>query len=112
MSGRTTANLFQDNREDVSILQREEGIQRIVELHVEAQALCQSLNDLHTAFKNRFSKMSKRQTGFPKFKSKHSRQSYRTCMPRSNALGIKTVKIPKVGEVRFRAKPRVSGTRA
>ena len=36
MSGRTTANLFQDNREDVSILQREEDIQRIVELHVEA----------------------------------------------------------------------------
>lgn len=36
MSGRKTANLFQDNREDVSILQREEGIQRIVELHVEA----------------------------------------------------------------------------
>ena len=36
MSGRKTENLFQDNREDVSILQREEGIQRIVELHVEA----------------------------------------------------------------------------
>ena len=36
MSGRTTGNLFQDKREDVSILQREEGIQRIVELHVEA----------------------------------------------------------------------------
>ena len=36
MSGRKTAKLFQDNREDVSILQREEGIQRIVELHVEA----------------------------------------------------------------------------
>ena len=72
---------------------------------VEAQALCQSLNDLHTAFKNRFSKTAKRQTGFPKFKSKRSKQSYRTCMPRSNALGTKTVKIPKVGEVRFRAKP-------
>lgn len=74
---------------------------------VEAQALCQSLNDLHTAFKNRFNKTSKRQTGFPKFKSKRSRQSYRTCMPRSNALSNKTVKIPKVGEVHFHAKPRV-----
>ena len=31
-----TENLFQDNREDVSILQSEEGRQRIVELHVEA----------------------------------------------------------------------------
>lgn len=31
-----TENLFQDNREDVAILQSEEGKQRIVELHVEA----------------------------------------------------------------------------
>ena len=31
-----TENLFQDNREDVAILQSEEGRQRIVELHVEA----------------------------------------------------------------------------
>ena len=36
MSGRTTENLFQDNREDVSILQSKDGRQRIVELHVEA----------------------------------------------------------------------------
>lgn len=28
-------------------------------------------------------------------------------MPRSNALGNKTVKIPKVGEVRFHAKPHI-----
>lgn len=31
-----TENLFQDNREDVAILQSEEGRRRIVELHVEA----------------------------------------------------------------------------
>ena len=36
MSGRKTENLFQDNREDVSILQSKDGRQRIVELHVEA----------------------------------------------------------------------------
>lgn len=74
---------------------------------VETQALCQSHNDLHTAFKNRFSKTAKCQTGFPKFKSKRSKQSYRTCMPSPTALGDKTVKIPKIGEVKFRAKPRV-----
>lgn len=74
---------------------------------VEAQALCQSLNDLHIAFKNRFSKTSKRQTGFPKFKSKRSKQSYRTCMPSVNALGVKTIKIPKVGKVCFHAKPHI-----
>ena len=74
---------------------------------VEAQALCQSHNDLHTAFKNRFSKTTKHQTGFPKFKSKRSKQSYRTCMPSCNALNDKTVKIPKIGDVKFRAKPQV-----
>ena len=36
MSGRKTANLFQDNREDVSILKSEEDKQRIDELHVQA----------------------------------------------------------------------------
>lgn len=75
---------------------------------VETQALCQSHNDLHTAFKNRFSKTAKRQTGFPKFKSKRSKQSYRTCMPSPSALGDKTVKIPKIGKIKFRAKPRVN----
>ena len=74
---------------------------------VETQALCQSHCDLRTAFKNRFSKTAKRQTGFPKFKSKRSKQSYRTCMPSSTALGNKTVKIPKIGEVKFHAKPKI-----
>ena len=74
---------------------------------VEAQALSQSLQDLNTAFKNRFSKTAKRQTGFPRFKSKKNRQSYRTCMPSKTALGMKTIKIPKIGAVKFRAKPRV-----
>ena len=52
---------------------------------VEAQALNQSLQNLKSAFKNRFSKTAKRQTGFPKFKSKRSKQSYRTCMPAKDA---------------------------
>lgn len=74
---------------------------------VEAQALSQSIQDLNVAFKNRFSKNVKKQSGFPKFKSKRSRQSYRTNMPSPTALQDKYVKIPVVGKVRFRAKPRV-----
>lgn len=74
---------------------------------VEAQALNQSLQNLKSAFKNRFSKTTKRQTGFPKFKSKHGKQSYRTCMPSPNALQDKYLKLPIIGKVRFRAKPRV-----
>ena len=75
---------------------------------VEAQALSQSLQNLKYAFKNRFSKTAKRQTGFPKFKSKHGKQSYRTCMPRPNALQDKYLKLPIIGKVRFKAKPRVN----
>ena len=75
---------------------------------VEAQALNQSLQNLKSAFKNRFSKTAKRQTGFPKFKSKRSKQSYRTCMPAKDALQDKYLKIPIIGKVRFRAKPRVN----
>ena len=75
---------------------------------VEAQALNQSLQNLKSAFKNRFSKTAERQTGFPKFKSKHSKQSYHTCMPAKNALQDKYLKIPIIGKVRFRAKPRVN----
>ena len=74
---------------------------------VEAQALNQSLQNLKSAFKNRFSKTAKRQTGFPKFKSKHEKQSYRTCMPSPNALQNKYLKLPIIGKVRFKAKPRV-----
>ena len=75
---------------------------------VEAQALNQSLQNLKSAFKNRFSKTTKRQAGFPKFKPKHGKQSYRTCMPRPNALQDKYLKLPIIGKVRFRAKPRVN----
>lgn len=75
---------------------------------VEAQALNQSLQNLKFAFKNRFSKTAKKQTRFPKFKSKHGKQSYRTCMPRPDALQDKYLKLPIIGKVRFRAKPRVN----
>ena len=75
---------------------------------VEAQALCQSLQDLNRAFKNRFSKTMKYNTGFPKFKSKRTRQSYRTCQPRPNALKNKIITIPKIGNIKFRSKPHVS----
>ena len=74
---------------------------------VEAQALSQSLRNLNAAFRNRFSKTAKRQTSFPKFKSKHRKQSYRTCQPSANALQDKYLKLPIIGKVKFKAKLRV-----
>lgn len=76
---------------------------------VSSQALCQSLRDCDAAFIN-FFKSNKGQIkgerrGFPKFKSrKNPRQSYRECMPSKNALNLTTmtVKLPKIGDIRFR----------
>lgn len=45
---------------------------------VDSLALCNAQLNLNKAFKNRFSKKSKKQSGFPKFKSKKYKQSYKT----------------------------------
>lgn len=76
---------------------------------VSSQALCNSIRDCDTAFANFFKsakgKIAGERRGFPKFKSrKNSKQSYKECMPSKNALNLTamTVKLPKIGCVRFR----------
>ena len=54
---------------------------------VDSLALSNARLNLNSAFRNRFSKKSKKQSGFPKFKSKKYKQSYKT-----NNQG-KTIKI-------------------
>ena len=74
---------------------------------VDSTALQQTLRDLDSAYQNFFSGKSK----YPKFKSKkRSKNSYRT---NSNAIRLNTenctIKIPKVGSIRFRDKSMFSG---
>ena len=74
---------------------------------VDAVALQQCLRDLDSAYVNFFSGKSK----YPKFKSKkRSKNSYRTV---SSAVSLDTeshtIKIPKVGSIRFRDKSDFSG---
>ena len=74
---------------------------------VDSTALQQCLKDLDNAYTRFFSGKSK----YPKFKSKkRSKNSYRT---NSNAIRLNTenctIKIPKVGSIRFRDKSRFSG---
>ena len=76
---------------------------------VSSQALCQSVRDCDAAFMNFFKsakgKIAGERRGFPKFKSrKSSKQSYRECMPSKSALDLTsmTVKLPKIGNVKFR----------
>ena len=75
-----------------------------------SQAICQSLNDLNSAYKNWFNslkKKTKQKTKAPKFKKKHDKQSYRDCMMKDKIellCNSKTRKImiPKIGNVSYR----------
>lgn len=68
-----------------------------------AATLQQSLKNLETAFKNFFSKRAR----FPKFKSKHKKQSIRypeSCSVRNNGL-----KLPKLGVVKAKISKNING---
>ena len=75
-----------------------------------SQAICQTLNDLNSAYKNWFNslkKKTKQKTKAPKFKKKHDKQSYRDCMMKDKIellCNSKTRKImiPKIGNVSYR----------
>lgn len=71
----------------------------------DSMALQQSLRDLNKAYKNFYRTPGK--VGFPKFKSKRTKQSYRT-----NSIRIiddKHVKLPKLGIVKARISRTVEG---
>ena len=74
---------------------------------VDAVALQQCLNDLDSAYKRFFNGQAK----YPKFKSKkRSKNSYRTCgVTLSLNTENRTIKIPKVGSIRFRDKSKFKG---
>jgi transposase, IS605 orfB family len=73
---------------------------------VDSTALQQTLRDLDTAYQNFFNDNGK----YPKFKSKkRSKNSYRTNQNISLSIENHTIKIPKVGSVRFRDKSKFKG---
>lgn len=70
---------------------------------VDSLALANKQMDLQSAFRNRFSKSRKKNTGFPKFKSgKHSRKSYTTNNQHGTVAIIddKYIKLPKIGLIK------------
>ena len=75
-----------------------------------SQAICQSLNDLNTAYKNWFNslkKKTKQKSKAPKFKKKHDKQSYRDNMPirvidKLCNYETRKINIPKIGKVSYR----------
>ena len=72
----------------------------------EAAALQQSLRNLDRAFDN-FSKRRKQGMGFPNFKKKKSRKTYRT--PKAKIVDDSHVWIPKVGLVKARITRPIEG---
>ena len=71
---------------------------------VNSQSLQASLVNLEAAY-TRFFREKK---GFPKFKSKHDRQSFQ--VPQSGAVGEGFVKIPKVGQIKAVISREIVGT--
>ena len=70
---------------------------------VDSLALANVQLNLQKAFRNCFDKSSKKQNGFPKFKSaKHSRKSYTTNNQKGTVAIIddKYIKLPKIGKVK------------
>jgi len=70
-------------------------------------ALQQARRDLDTAYKNFFDGVKGKRTkmGYPKFKSKHAKQSYRTVQTNGNIqinFNKRKLKLPKVGWVAYR----------
>ena len=88
----------------LTALKTQEGTEWLAE--VEAAALQQSLRNLDRAFKNFFDRMHQG-VGFPNFKKKKSRKTYRT--PAAKIVDDTHVWIPKVGLVKARISRPIQG---
>ncbi len=77
----------------------------------DSMALQQALRDLDKAYRNFFRAPGK--VGFPRFKSKRARQSYRTQCPKGRAtvevLDARHIKLPKLGKVKARVSRMPAG---
>lgn len=79
---------------------------------VDSWAITNSLKDLDTAYKNFFRRCKKgEKLGFPKFKRKSHKQSYRTTNPNKHKLNIKDgrIRLPKLGFVKFKQDREIEG---
>ena len=75
--------------------------------NADSQGLSNSVMDLNGAFANFFKTIkntSHIKFGFPKFKSKHDKQSYRNAMMKQDCIKENRILIPKAGLVRFHGK--------
>lgn len=79
---------------------------------VDSWAITNALRDLDAAYTNFFRRCKKgEKPGFPRFKKKSHRQSYRTTNPNKYKLNIKDgrIRLPKLGFVKFKQDREIEG---
>lgn len=72
---------------------------------VDSLALANAQQNLDSAFRNRFSKKSKKQSGFPRFKSKKYKQSYKTNRLKFEGSKIKLPKLKSPVKIKLHRLP-------
>lgn len=105
-SGRS--NSYSQNSKDLTSLKKK--FNWLAE--VDSWATQNALRDLDSAYQNFFRRVKQGQKpGFPKFKKKCSKQSYKTTNPNKFPLSIKDnrVRLPKIGWVRFKQDREILG---
>jgi putative transposase len=75
---------------------------------VDSQALQGIAKNLDQAFKRSFSKKSKKQAGFPRFKSKRENQ-HSFVLSHRTRINSKLIQVPKIGLVKYRSSRKLEG---
>lgn len=102
------SNSYNQNSKELTALKKE--LTWISE--VDSWATQNALRDLDTAYQNFFRRAKQKQKpGFPKFKKKTSKQSYKTTNPNKFSLPVKDskVRLPKIGWIRFKQDQEILG---
>lgn len=102
------SNSYNQNSRDLTSLKKELGWLA----EVDSCATQNALRDLDAAYQNFFRRVKQGQKpGFPKFKKKSSKQSYKTTNPNKFSLPAKDskVRLPKIGWVKFKQDRKILG---
>lgn len=102
------SNSYNQNSKELTGLKKELGWLS----EVDSWATQNALRDLDAAYQNFFRRVKQGQKpGFPKFKKKNSKQSYKTTNPNKFPLPIKDnkVRLPRIGWVKFKPDREILG---
>lgn len=102
------SNSYNQNSKDLTVLKKD--LTWLAE--IDSWATQNALRDLDSAYQNFFRRVKQGQKpGFPKFKKKSNKQSYKTTNPNKFPIPVKDnkVRLPKIGWVRFKQDREILG---